>query len=185
MASQSKPQPLLPRFKPVEGSRLSEKDAQIAGEFLSQSSNGRIDSLTAEQVRELARPSTSPIHRLIFKLSDKAAAEEHRLELARHLLRSITIVTIHKGQEMRTPAWRVVTIKSAGQEQKVYTPFENFFKDRSQREEILETARKEMMTFIAKYERYSFLASLISQARVILVGLKNLSKSQPSAAPPP
>jgi len=58
-----------------------------------------------EAVREAENPS-SPLHSVIFREDDTTAAYEHRLDLARHLFRSVQVTII-------TPERKEVTIRVA------------------------------------------------------------------------
>jgi len=87
-------------------------------------------TLTAAAVVEDARNSTSPLHARIFGLSDAEAAHEHRLDLARQLIRSVRVtVTVDQrplsvvayvhasgGSSSYVPTAHVVDVRTRGVE---------------------------------------------------------------------
>lgn len=58
--------------------------------------------LTPDAVVEAARKPRSPIHRE-FEWSDKKAAREHRLEVARKLCRGLRVEVVRKGGTVQVP----------------------------------------------------------------------------------
>lgn len=60
--------------------------------------------LTAEEVLEAARPSASPLHGF-FEWDDSKAAEAHRLEQARDLIRRVKIELEFEERVIQTPRY--------------------------------------------------------------------------------
>lgn len=64
--------------------------------------------MSAREVVIAARNERSALHPHIFALSDKEAALEHRLELARSIVRSIVVVNVEHGEEVVSRAYHFV-----------------------------------------------------------------------------
>ena len=103
-----------------------------------------------EAVREAESPS-SPLHSVIFREDDSAAAYEHRLDLARHLFRSVQVTII-------TPERKEVTIRVAVTRERPNQPGKHFYttteyalSDPSLRAEVLKSALRELAAIRRKY----------------------------------
>ncbi|MDO8621541.1 MAG: hypothetical protein Q7R31_04670 [Candidatus Levybacteria bacterium] len=79
----------VPLYYARKGSHLNDRDAQVIGPVLDQLAQSRVP-LTAPTVVEEAKPEASPLHRY-FEWSDPKAAQLHREEQARRILRAIVI----------------------------------------------------------------------------------------------
>jgi len=73
----------------VKGSRLSRAKADAAGRRLGKIA-GKTGRLTPQVVVDDARDRTSPLHGF-FEWNDGRAAEQYRLDQARHLIRSVKV----------------------------------------------------------------------------------------------
>jgi hypothetical protein len=81
----------------------SDRDAIVARlETLTKRHGG---NLTVEAVVEDARSPGSPLHAKIFAISDTEAAHEHRLELARRLIRSVRVTITVERQALSVVAY--------------------------------------------------------------------------------
>lgn len=81
------------KYKFREGCRIHGVDPQECGEWMIQLEK-KYGKLTAARLLKEARSKASPIHDVLYKWNDARAAQEYRLELARHLLRSIVYVVV-------------------------------------------------------------------------------------------
>jgi hypothetical protein len=77
----------------VKGSKVKGLTPEVAGKEIDRLLAKYHNNLPAKKVVDEARPSSSPIHKA-FNWNDHAAAEAHRLEQARHLLRSVTVIIL-------------------------------------------------------------------------------------------
>lgn len=82
-----------------DGSRMSGDPEEVA-KHLERIADEHGGDLRPGDVVESARRKASPIHGF-FEWSDTAAAEAYRLEQARHLIRSIVVVTVDDGVPVR------------------------------------------------------------------------------------
>lgn len=108
--------------------------------------------VTARLVLDKAESSRSPLHRH-FEWDDKKAAEAHRLDKARYVLRSIE--TIHvEAPNMPVKTYSSVTVASkeiGGEPKRAYQSTEEAMKDPIQRDEILGNAIRDAISFRRKY----------------------------------
>ena len=73
------------------GSRIR-VPAKVAGpELLRLAGDRGVEGLDPKKVVASARPTTSPLHKAIYRLSDGQAAYQHRLEIARDMLSSLVV----------------------------------------------------------------------------------------------
>lgn len=80
-------------------------------------------ALSADIV-EASRPKRAVLHDVIFDLDDRAAAEEHRKQIARHLTNSLYVVTTN-GETTSTPAFYHVNYETTeGERVEGYQPVE-------------------------------------------------------------
>ncbi len=94
------------RWKPGSTAKV---DAQVVGETLEAlrvRQNGRLES---EDVLDVARDPTSPLHPH-FEWDDSIAAEAHRLDQARYLIRSIE-VEVEKADAPPVPIRAFVSVQ--------------------------------------------------------------------------
>lgn len=109
--------------------------------------------LEASTVVSAAENPTSPMHNL-FEWDDTKAAEEHRLQQARTLLRSIHVtITTPKGQDIVTNL--VVSTEKDGPRRRQYSTTEYALNDPELRAEVLGQALRELASFRRKYAELS------------------------------
>lgn len=121
--------------------------------------------LTPEAVVDHARARTSPLHRL-FEWDDTEAARRFRLDQARLLLRSYTIVYETKRETViEVRGFQQVTNP---QRERVYVPTLEALRVPEYRDQILEAARRELETWTRKYEDYRALAALVAGVNRLL-----------------
>lgn len=114
-----------------------------AAEMMKLSEN---EGLTAENLVNASRPEDAPLHKE-FEWNDEKAAELFRQEQARYMIRDIIIINDDSPKQEQVRAF--VHIKQPEQQQ--YEPFQVVVKDEDKMSILLETAKKELASFKAKY----------------------------------
>jgi Fe-S cluster assembly scaffold protein SufB len=134
--------------------------AQVAGESLEniRSLNGGV--ITPAVVVDNARDKKSPLHPC-FEWNDKRAAEAHRLDQARYLLRAVVVTYGEPEEEKAVRAFVTVT----EDKQEVYTDIREALQNPEHREQVLSRARRELEQWAKRYEHLQEFSSLISQIR--------------------
>lgn len=162
------PVPKKPKYGFAPGSRIgNKKDAQKAGEVLDRLSRGGQRHLTAEDVLREAENARSPLHKF-FDWDDRSAARKYRLDQARLILRSI--VTYHvdnQGQVKRGHEWYSVREGK----QVTYIKSDVVHATPSLRERVVEQARREMNSWISRYDNYEFLMKATKKARRLVAAI--------------
>jgi glutamate synthase domain-containing protein 2 len=123
----------------------SKGDAQIVGETLEEI-RVRSGRLTASTVLEEAVNPESPIHGA-FTWDDTEAAQQYRLEQARHLIRSVVMV---REDEPGQPTIRAfVSIREDGDQE--YTNIVTAMSDRALRKQVVARALAELKDWRKRY----------------------------------
>lgn len=155
-----------------KGAHRNPKEVGERLELLRSSKNGE---LTAEDVLADARNPNSPLHSF-FEWDDSAAAHEHRLSQARHLIR--TVVAVYKenpnGAETRTRAY--VHIRQA--ETPHYRETSEALSVPDTRHEVINSALRELNLFKARYQDLVEFAEVIQAAQNVQA---RLSRKRPRA----
>lgn len=145
------------------GSNLTDEEAQEAGAFLDAEFGER--PRTPQEVVDAARSEEAPIHRH-FEWDDFKAAEEHRRNQARHLLRSIVISS--EGEE-DVRAYHHVHVVSEGGVLPAYLPASVVWSRSEFAQQVVEQARSELRAWTKKYRHYKQLSDLVSAVEETLV----------------
>lgn len=133
-------------------------EAQVAGEHLDGIKS--IDGvLTADIVLLDATLPTSPIHSA-FTWDDAEAAHLHRLEEARHLMRSIVIVQVDE-QKVEQPQRAFVTIVDSPKQE--YHSIFSVLKDDKKRRQLIRKALAELASWQRRYEDIKEFANIFAQ----------------------
>lgn len=114
--------------------------------------------LVPEEVVEAARDEDSPLHSYIFGLSDSEAAHQHRLTLARTLIRKIKVILSDDPTESPVPRYLSLK-KDRRREGGGYRQTTEILKDKELIAELEATAKRELEAWS---ERYKMLSSLVS-----------------------
>lgn len=149
------------QYKFKIGSRLPQKKANIAGRRLHKIA-GRSGVLAPEEVLEDARSGESPLHDF-FEWDDTAAAEKHRLEQARHLVRSIVVVLSGPAEGRETKAY--VHFRKDPDADDIDSPYIATCKvlaDSVLRARLLRQALRDVEAWRAKYRDLSELAAIFA-----------------------
>ena len=95
------------KYRAREGSPITDDIAQVVGkEVESLRANGQ--RVTPHMLVDRAKRRASPLHNL-FDWNDKSAARKHRVEYARLLLRSVTVIEV-KSAPPRKAHYSVVEV---------------------------------------------------------------------------
>jgi hypothetical protein len=138
-------------------------DAQVAYKRLEEIKEKCGGVLTAGAVVEDARKNNSPLHKQ-FEWDDSIAAELHRLDQGRYIIRSIQVV-YEDAPDLKPQKLYVTTTQSAKKdspERKVYRTVEETLKDPDARSELLMYAMRDAISFRRKYHMLSELASVFT-----------------------
>lgn len=139
------------RFRPVDGARISARDAQVLGECVERIKlRAPSGTVTAEHLIEEARRDRAIRH--LFEWDDAKAAHEHRLTRARELLRSFEVVITREHREVRVRAMHFLP------SQKGYVPYERVFRDTDLTAELIEHARRDAIGWLHRWRHLSEIA---------------------------
>ena len=122
-----------------------------------------MDTLAAEgrlsphELVEVSRPKNAPLHRDFFELKDAEAAQKWREYRATVMIASI-VVTKDEVPEAK-PVRAYFNIERGTGE---YIPTEIIYSDEAKRERLLEIAKRELVSFKAKYQTLTELAGVIN-----------------------
>lgn len=127
--------------------------AQVAGEHLSRLASENGERLTPRVVVDDARPLDAPLHPC-FEWDDLKAAELHRENQARALIRSVRVVTQERNEHQPEDAQRVFVniVEQVGEDaQHAYMPVAVVRRNPDLRVQVLQAARRDFMTWRTRY----------------------------------
>ena len=142
----------------VPGCRLK-GDAQAIGEFLEGLRKSK--GLTADTVLDAARNPKSVLHPY-FNWNDTEAAEQYRKEQARGLIRSITVRVVEMESAAPVRAWAAI-----GTKEERYVGVVEAMSQPVLRQQLLDSALRELAAFQAKYQHLSELKELFLAAATV------------------
>lgn len=122
-----------------------------------------MDELAAEgrlfptELVEVSRPKDAPLHNDFFDLNDKQAAQKYREYRAGIMIASIVITP--DESESSKPVRAYFNIERGTHE---YIPTEIIFSDEAKKSRLLEVAKRELLSFKAKYETLTELAGVMN-----------------------
>lgn len=132
----------MKKYRWKDGCRLSDNDAESVGALVES-----IDVATPRWLVEQARPNKSPIHHL-FEWDDAAAAAAHRLDQARHMIRSL-VITVEEKEPIEVRAMCHVPSEDG------YVAHTRVFNDADMRAQVVEQAKREYKAMARRYHVYS------------------------------
>lgn len=133
-------------YKPREASRLSKAAAAELGGVVEQLA--RDGNATPQSLLDAARDPASPAHKW-FEWNDSKAAEQYRLMQARFYLRSITVeYSTTELPAMQVRAFVPVYVDGQG---RAWKPMHEVLAVQTELDQVIETARAEMLAFRKKY----------------------------------
>lgn len=121
------------------------------------------EEFTAEQVLDLAENSSTELHKC-FQWDDEKAARSWRLEQARAMCRSFTVV-IETSEKKEPQAFRLV---QHDKEEKVYRPVVFTVRNEDQYEALLRKAKDELASFKRRYKSIVELEKVIDEIDAVL-----------------
>ena len=137
-------------------------DAQEVGEEL-QRVKGRKKGLDPADVVESARARSSVLHRY-FTWNNTEAADLHRLEEARHLVRHVLVV-------QETPTGEKKTVRAylhvKNHDNPKYVTVQDALKNPEYRAEVLDRALVQLEGWVKTYEDLTELAGVVKAVRVV------------------
>lgn len=139
--------------------KIDAKKALSEVDKIREKHNGRV---TAGRVVDHARPKRNPLHSQ-FEWDDKIAAEEHRKEEARTMLRSIEVIYTGAQEVGPVRALEVVTEVIDEEPQKVYRSSSEILEDPDARDELLGNAIRDALRFKRRYAVLSELAKIFHE----------------------
>ncbi len=158
-----KPAPSV-EYKAAAGSSLSDHDACAIALFLNKYyPNGA----TPEEVLNACElPDAPPELKKHFEWNDKKAAKRYRINQARQILRSIHVVILTDGKPVESRAYHAVV--PTGEPNRRYVPMQVVWNRPDYTTQVIEAARVEMESWIARYQSYQKLAVAVRAAKGIL-----------------
>jgi len=144
---------LRKQYRAVKGSKLSDSQAKVFGKRIDwlMDQNGR--SVTPEDLLMDARNAKSPLHKY-FEWSDRAAAEQWRLNQARYVLRSISVDVVYADGNKKTTRAFVNVNRPIGDDEErksVYVNIESALSDSDMGDQLLEDAVSELDSWRQRY----------------------------------
>lgn len=162
--AKKKPLPAAVEYKAADGASFGDADAKIIATFLNRLYPR---GATPEEVLEAAqRPDAPESLKNQFDWNDKSAAKKYRISEARKILRSINVIIKTSGKPVETRAYQAVM--PVGEAHKRYMPMEIVWSTPVYANQVIEAARVEMQSWIARYENYSKLAAAVVRAKGVL-----------------
>lgn len=149
---------------------------QVAGERLAALHEQNGHRLTPRIVLDDARPEESPLHPC-FEWDDTRAAELHREDQARNIIRSIRVSQQTSEKESRVVRAYVNIVEQVGKDiQHAYVPMATVMGDEAMRLQLLARARRDLMAFKERYDEFEELAAVAE------VALQHLEQLEPKAS---
>jgi hypothetical protein len=135
-------------------------DPQTVGEHverLRQASGGYLspDALVAD-----AKSRSSPLHDC-FPWNDRQAAHERRLDVARWMLRNLTVTQVYVNHEVvETEPQRVFVVVSNEDEDELFTSIDDAMSKESERKQLVKRALAELRAWRRRYGNLKELAKV-------------------------
>lgn len=135
------------------GNYRGKVSAQIVGERLAQLAAENDQRLTPRVVVDDSRPLDAPLHEC-FEWDDLRAAELHREDQARALIRGVRVVTQEQTEQQPEESQRVFVniIESVGDDtQHAYMPVAVVRESDDLKRQVLAAARRDFMSWQSRY----------------------------------
>ena len=158
-----------------KGAHLKASQAKLFGKRISIMMKSLGRELTPKDIVDDARNKDSVFHSF-FEWNNKKAAEKFRLEQAKYILRSVSVVFVTEdGQKTTQRAFVNITRKDAlGESKQVYVNIERALTDADMRKQIIDRALDEALDWQARYKVYTELNTI---SKAIEKTAKKLHKS--------
>ena len=146
-----------------EMSKLFKNPAEVAGEVCRQLAESE-KGLTPKTLVDASRSKTAPLHNE-FEWKNNIAAEKYREEQAACIIRHLIIVRIDQEEK---PKYRDRSFVFTGEKKTGYVPLDKALNNEIWRANLLNSAKRDMQTFVAKYHRLNELSTIINDMNQIL-----------------
>jgi hypothetical protein len=158
-------------------------DAQVVGNRISalRAKNGKV--VPADVVRD-ARRAESPLHNL-FEWDDSKAAELYREDQARWVIRHLVLAKDETGQEVEGTVRAFLLINEDDDETRGYVDTAIALGNAESRQEILDRALRELMSWQGRYEHLKEFAVVCGAIRAEFPKLNRLVEGVPKPKPAP
>ena len=133
-------------------------DPQAVGERLEKIQKQRGGEILPGHVVDDAKSSRSPLHDL-FEWDDREAAQQHRLNQARWIMRQITVEITGDNKEARTTR-AFVHVRT--NDHKAYTSVTRAMSDKDLRAQVVRRALDELNGWRQRYRNYKELAAVFA-----------------------
>jgi hypothetical protein len=147
------------------GARFSNTKARRYGSYLNKLSKKSKNRLTPKDIVDDAKKKDSPLHDY-FEWDDSLAAQQYRIEQARHLLNHIEVTIVYKdvvGDIQETERQRQFISVQIGtsRNDRVYMPFEIVAKDELLLDSVVSEASNALQSWINRYEKFTRLGRVV------------------------
>ncbi len=144
-------------YRAAIGSHLTDKDAEIIGQYLTELANDRamgVNGLTPEDILDAARPDDSPIHKY-FEWDDTEAAHKYRLEQAKYIARSWTITFVPVAMQQPFIGRGMVSIRpNPAKKDRVYIAVTEALESPKYLQQLADEARRRMKFWYDTFKQY-------------------------------
>lgn len=157
-------------------------DAQSVGEELTRLQRDNGERLTARIYVDAARPVDSPLHATL-EWDDVRAAELHREDQARHIIRCVRVVK-QDGEATKLQRAFVNVVEVVGdEEQQGYVPMARVLSDADLYRQVLQRAASDLKSWEDRYQQFTELVTIGRAARERVQQL-TLGEAQPVVVAP-
>ena len=146
-----------------EGARFRADPNAVGAELEELSGKGPEGQLTPDALVDAARRSNGPLHSL-FEWDDAAAAQQHRLEQARGIIASLVITVKMTPKAEPTTMRAFVNVVKNGQQG--YRTLDSAMAETELREQVVQRAWNELLSWRQRYAEYRELATAIAAVNV-------------------
>lgn len=151
----AKPEKIKKTYKAVKGSKLSDAQAKLFGQRIEWLMDQNGHDVTAEDIIQDGKNPKSPFHKYL-EWNDRKAGQQWRLNQARYILRSISVIVQYDdGDKKLTRAFVNVNRPSLDDEDEkrsVYVSVETALSKEDLRRQLLETALDELQSWQQRYK---------------------------------
>ena len=142
----------------VKGSHLTDAQAQVIGEETAAILAGA-GVITPRMIVDASSNDSTRLHGF-FEWDDAEAADKHRLDQARSLLRSIEVYYQLEPSEESKPLRAMYSVVDEDDE-RVYVSLDTVIRSDVYREQVIKKAQKEMRSWACKYRQYKELSAVV------------------------
>lgn len=148
-------------WKPrAKRNKTAKNDPQIVGEHLEFLRQRKGGYLSPEDVVADAKSKRSPLHKC-FPWNDQLAAHQHRLDVARWMLRNLTVTSVVVNQEIiQTDPQRVFVVVRNENEDEAFTSINDAMSKKHERIQLVKRAWAELQAWRRRYGNLRELAKV-------------------------